>query len=144
MKARGSYVHFQTLSTRWKDNDLYGHVNNVVYYSYFDTVINSWLIRSAGLNVHEGDMIGVCAASGCTFYDSISFPDIIDVGLRVTKLGTTSVHYELGVFKSHRENAVAVGMFVHVFVDRRSRRPIAIAEPLRQSFEGLLMSGDKP
>lgn len=142
MTARQAYPHFQTITTRWKDNDIYGHVNNVEYYSYFDTVINAWLIREGGLDIHGGDRIGVCAESHCRFLDSLAFPDSVDAGLRVSKLGRSSVRYEIGLFRSGSETPAAEGWFVHVFVDRAERRPQAITGPLRTALERLLVPGE--
>ena len=142
MNARLAYPHFQTITTRWKDNDIYGHVNNVEYYSYFDTVINSWLIRQGGLDIHGGDSIGVCAESHCRFLDSLAFPDSVDAGLRVAKLGRSSVRYEIGLFRAGVETPAAEGWFVHVFVDRAERRPQAISGTLRTALERLLVAGE--
>ena len=97
--SRSDYPHVQRITTRWKDNDVYGHVNNVEYYSYFDTVINAWLIREGGLDIHAGATIGVCAESHCRFLDSLAFPDAVDAGLRVAHLGRSSVRYEIGLFR---------------------------------------------
>ncbi len=141
MNARQAYPHFQTITTRWKDNDIYGHVNNVEYYSYFDTVINSFLIRQGGLDIHGGDNIGVCAESHCRFLDSLAFPDSVDAGLRVAKLGNSSVRYEIGLFREGSGQPAAEGWFVHVFVDRAQRRPQAIAGPLRTALQRLLVPG---
>ena len=142
MNARQAYPHFQTITTRWKDNDIYGHVNNVEYYSYFDTVINTWLIRQGGLDIQGGEAIGVCAESHCRFLDSLAFPDSVDAGLRVAKLGRSSVRYEIGLFREGADTLAAEGWFVHVFVDRAERRPQAIAGPLRIALERLLVSGE--
>ncbi|MFI4979190.1 MAG: acyl-CoA thioesterase [Nevskiales bacterium] len=142
MNARQAYPHFQTITTRWKDNDIYGHVNNVEYYSYFDTVINTWLIRQGGLDIQGGEAIGVCAESHCRFLDSLAFPDSVDAGLRVTKLGRSSVRYEIGLFREGADAPAAEGWFVHVFVDRAERRPQAIAGTLRTALERLLVSGE--
>jgi len=141
MNARQAYPYFQTITTRWKDNDIYGHVNNVEYYSYFDTVINTWLIRQGGLDIHGGPSIGLCAESHCRFIDSLAFPDSVDAGLRVSKLGRSSVRYEIGLFRSGAETAAAEGWFVHVFVDRAGRRPQAIDGPLRAALQRLLVPG---
>ncbi|MDR3418520.1 MAG: thioesterase family protein [Nevskia sp.] len=138
MNARDAYPHFQTITTRWKDNDIYGHVNNVEYYSYFDTVINTWLIREAGLDIHGGDSIGVCAESHCRFLDSLTFPDCVDAGLRVSRIGNSSVRYEIGLFRAGSDRPAAEGWFVHVFVDRAERRPLAIAPPMRAALQQLL------
>ncbi|MDB5977536.1 MAG: acyl-CoA thioesterase [Nevskia sp.] len=142
MNARQAYPHFQTITTRWKDNDIYGHVNNVEYYSYFDTVINTWLIRQGGLDIQGGDAIGVCAESHCRFLDSLAFPDGVDAGLRVAKLGRSSVRYEIGLFREGSDTPAAEGWFVHVFVDRAERRPQAIAGTLRTALERLLVTGE--
>jgi acyl-CoA thioester hydrolase len=131
------YVHFSTINSRWKDNDVYGHVNNVEYYSFFDTVINAWLIEEGGLDIHEGETIGVCAESGCRFLDSVAFPEAIRAGMRVGRLGNSSVRYEIGLF-GEDDNPLAEGHFVHVFVDREDRRPRAIPETVRSSLERLL------
>jgi acyl-CoA thioester hydrolase len=141
MTDRHSYPHFQTITTRWKDNDVYGHVNNVEYYSYFDTVINTFLIRQGGLDIQAGEAIGLCAESHCRFLDSLSFPDGVDAGLRVAKLGTSSVRYEIGLFREGAEAPAAQGWFVHVFVDREQRRPCPIPPPLRAALEALFVPG---
>jgi len=143
MTARHDYPHFQTITTRWKDNDIYGHVNNVEYYSYFDTVINTWLIREAGLDIHAGDSIGVCAESHCRFLDALNFPDSVDAGLRIARIGRSSVRYEIGLFRTGAETPAAEGWFVHVFVDRAGRRPLAIAPAMRAAMERLLAGGEQ-
>lgn len=132
--TRADYPHFQVIGTRWKDNDLYGHVNNVEYYSYFDTVINAYLIRRGGLDIHAGAVIGVCAESHCRFHDSLVFPDPVDAGLRVVHLGRSSVRYEVGLFASGSDAIAASGWFVHVFVDRQTRRPTDIPADLRDAL----------
>jgi acyl-CoA thioester hydrolase len=138
--ARDEYPHSLVIPTRWKDNDVYGHVNNVEYYSYFDTVINAWLIREGGLDIHAGAVIGVCAESHCEYHGPISFPESIDACLRVGKLGRSSARYEIALFRQGEEDPVAVGWFVHVFVERDSRRPVEIPEPLRGALERLVVS----
>src|SRR6266508_6222919 len=105
--VRDEYPHFLPIATRWKDNDVYGHVNNVEYYSFFDTVINEYLIRAGGLDIHAGGVIGLCVESQCTFKQSLSFPDTVDAGLRVSKLGTSSVAYEIGLFRGGRDEPAA-------------------------------------
>lgn len=137
MDARAGYPHFQAITTRWKDNDVYGHVNNVEYYSYFDTVINSYLIREGGLDIHAGDAIGVCAESHCRYLGSLAFPETVDAGLRVAHLGKSSVRYEIGLFRAGEEQLAAEGWFVHVFGARDDRRPQAIPERLRAALERL-------
>lgn len=134
---RSSYAHFLAITTRWKDNDVYGHVNNVEYYSFFDTVINEFLIRAGGLDIHGGDVIGLCVESQCTFKQSLAFPETVDAGLRVAKLGNSSVHYEIGLFRAGVEEPAATGRFVHVFVDWENRRPAALPASLRAALEGI-------
>jgi acyl-CoA thioester hydrolase len=120
------------------DNDVYGHVNNVQYYAYFDTVINEYLIREGGLDIHDGETIGVCAESHCTYHAAVSFPDVVRAGLRVGTLGRSSVRYEIGLFAGDGEEPVATGWFVHVFVDRASRRPAEMPGQIRAALERLL------
>jgi acyl-CoA thioester hydrolase len=134
----GDYPHTHTLQTRWKDNDVYGHVNNVEFYSYFDTAINAWLISEGGLDIEGGEVIGVCAESHCEFSAAVAFPDALEVHLRVGKLGRSSVRYELAVAKGGEPDPVATGHFVHVFVDRESRRPVPIPDRLRAALERLV------
>lgn len=138
-ERRADYRHFLEIPTRWMDNDIYGHVNNVVYYSYFDTVINRYLIESGGLDIQHGDVIGVAVESHCGFHRSLSFPERIDAGLRVGTLGRTSVRYEVGLFRQGEEAPAATGYFVHVFVDRQNRRPTPIAGRLREALEQLVV-----
>ena len=134
---RSDFKHFLTIPTRWMDNDIYGHVNNVVYYSYFDTVINEYLIRAGGLDIHGGKVIGVCAESNCSFKAAFAFPEPVEAGLRVGHLGNRAVRYDIGLFKAGNEEAAATGSFVHVFVERDSMRPVPIPAPLRQALEEL-------
>jgi acyl-CoA thioester hydrolase len=135
--ARDDYPHFLAIGTRWKDNDVYGHVNNVEYYSFFDTVINDYLIRAGGLDIHDGDTIGLCVESQCTFKQPLAFPDTVDAGLRVSKLGTSSVGYEIGLFRSGSSDPAALGRFVHVFVNRSDRRPQPVPAAIRSALERL-------
>ena len=134
---RCEFRHLHPISTRWDDNDVYGHVNNVRYFAFFDTAINAWLIREGGLDVERGDVIGVCAESHWAYTAAIAFPDAVEVGLRTAHLGTSSVRYELAVFRDGDEESAATGWFVHVFVDRATRRPVAIPAPLRAALERL-------
>jgi acyl-CoA thioester hydrolase len=133
--TRGDYRFVMPIATRWIDNDVYGHVNNVVYYAYFDTVINRFLIDEGGLDISKGEVIGVCAESQCTYVHSSSFPDALDGALRVAKLGNSSVTYEIAIF--HRETLCAHGRFVHVFVARETRKPTPIPDPIRTALERL-------
>lgn len=131
------FPHRRVIPTRWKDNDVYGHVNNVEYYSYFDTVINAWLIAEGGLDIGAGEVIGLCAESHCRFHAALSFPEEVEAGLRVETLGRTSVRYGIGLFRRDDPAPAATGWFVHVFVDRATRRPAAIPAPLRAALERL-------
>lgn len=134
---REHYRHFQPITTRWHDNDLYGHVNNVTYYSYFDSAVNSYLIEVGGLDIHHGEVVGFVVSSSCDYFASIAFPERIEIGMRVGSLGSSSVQYELAVFKAGEEQACAAGRFVHVFVDRASNRPVAIPQTLRLAMQQL-------
>jgi acyl-CoA thioester hydrolase len=136
---RSDYRHFQPITTRWHDNDIYGHVNNVTYYSFFDSAVNTYLIERGGLDIHDGAVVGFVVSSSCDYFASIAYPERIEVGLRVGKLGSSSVQYELAVFKVGEEQACAAGRFVHVFVDRASSRPVAIPEGLRLAMQELLV-----
>lgn len=136
---RADYRHFQAITTRWHDNDIYGHVNNVTYYSFFDSAVNGYLIERGGLDIHDGEVVGFVVSSSCDYFASIAYPDLIEVGLRVGKLGNSSVQYELAVFKAGEEEACAAGRFVHVFVDRASNQPVAIPAELREAMEQLVV-----
>jgi acyl-CoA thioester hydrolase len=136
---RADYRHFQPITTRWHDNDIYGHVNNVTYYSFFDSAVNSYLIERGGLDIHDGEVVGFVVSSSCDYFASIAYPDLIEVGLRVGKLGNSSVEYELAVFRSGEDEACAAGRFVHVFVDRASNRPVSIPAGLREAMEQLIV-----
>src|SRR5690349_7647826 len=119
----GDYPHLATMTTRWNDNDIYGHVNNAIFYEYFDSVANAYMIEVGGLDIHAGDVIGLVVESGCRYHAPIEYPSALRVGLRVDRLGNRSVTYGLGVFTVDSDDAVAHGYFSHVFVDRESRRP---------------------
>lgn len=138
--TRDRFPYFLAIPTRWMDNDVYGHVNNVVYYSYFDTVINQYLIAEGGLDIADGPIIGIAAESLCRFQRPLIFPQVIEAGLRVAHLGNSSVRYELGLFNEGNERAVAVGYFVHVFVDRSSRRPVPMPVRMRAALERLRLT----
>ena len=135
--TRADYRHFREIPTRWMDNDLYGHVNNVVYYSYFDTVINAYLIEAGGFDIHRAEVIGVAVETMCRFRASLAFPETIDAGLRVARLGKSSVRYEIGLFRRGDDVAAAEGYFVHVFVKRADQRPVEIPEDIRSSLQKL-------
>lgn len=136
---REDYAHLLPLTTRWKDNDVYGHVNNVEYYSYFDTVINTWLIREGRLDIHGGTVIGLCAESHCRYLGPLAFPETIHAGLRVAHLGRASVRYEIALFREAALEPAAEGWFVHVFVDRATRRAANLPEALRHCLQRLQM-----
>lgn len=138
LPQREDFPHRLPIQTRWMDNDVYGHVNNVVYYAYFDTVINEVLIARGGLDPHAGEAIGLCVESGCRYLAPAAYPEALEAGLRVTKLGRSSVRYEVGIFRAGRAEPCAWGFFVHVFVDRATRRPTPLPERVRAALEGLV------
>ena len=139
MTSRASYRSFLAIPTRWMDNDTYGHVNNVTYYSYFDTAVNEHLIRAGGLEIRGAPAIGVVVETSCRFYKSLSFPDVVDAGLRVTKLGNSSVSYEIGLFRQGDDEPAASGHFVHVWVDRATWRPTPVPPAVRNALQALLV-----
>ena len=140
MTERASYPYFTHITTRWMDNDIYGHVNNVVYYSYFDSVANKYLIEEGGLDIHSAQIIGFVVASSCQYKSPIAYPAPIEAGFRVNKLGNSSVEYGIAIFKQGQTNAYAVGTFTHVFVDRATDKSVAIPAPLRRALEAVLVS----
>ena len=135
--SAAAYPHRRRIATRWADNDVYGHVNNVEFYAWFDTVINAYLIDAGGLDIHTGASIGLCVESHCVFRAAVAFPDEVEVGLRVAKVGTSSVRYELAVFGPGSDEPAAEGSFVHVFVGREDRRPTPIPDGLRNALQAL-------
>jgi acyl-CoA thioester hydrolase len=135
------YPHRLAIPTRWHDNDVYGHVNNVDYYAFFDTVINAFLIREGGLDIHGGPVIGLCVESHCEFHAPLAFPETVTAGLRVATLGRSSVRYEIGLF-AEAGGLAATGWFVHVFVDRATRRPADIPADVRASLERLVVADE--
>lgn len=136
-ELRHAYRVFRTLATRWSDNDAYGHVNNVVYYSWFDTAVNAYLIEQGALDIHSSDTIGLVVETGCNYFAPLAFPEPVHVGIRVAKLGTSSVRYELGIFGAS-ELTAAKGHFVHVYVDAKTRRPVPLPIQLKTVLESLL------
>ena len=136
---RAEYSRFLSLPTRWMDNDVYGHVNNVLYYGFFDTAINHYLIAEGGLDITAGEVIGFAVESKCQYLQPLAFPEVVEVGLRVGKLGNSSVRYELAIFKQNETFAAAAGYFVHVFVDRETQRPVPIPERIRAALAGLIV-----
>ncbi len=135
--ARRDYKRVAPVTTRWMDNDVYGHLNNVVYYSLFDTAVNAFLIEAGALDAQQGSVIGLVAETGCSHFTSLAFPEPLDVGLRAARVGLSSVRFELGVFARGVDETAARGHFVHVYVDRLSRRPIALPDPLRVALQGI-------
>ena len=137
---RDAYRHFQAIPTRWMDNDVYGHVNNVVYYSYFDTVVNQYLIQQGALDIENSQVVGLVVETGCQYFAPIAFPDLVTAGLRVAKVGNSSVRYEIGIFRNGEESGSAQGFFVHVYVDRITRRPAPLPTALRTAVDRILVS----
>ena len=137
-QSRSSYRVFRPIGTRWMDNDVYGHVNNVVYYSWFDTAVNSYLIEQGALDIHQGAVIGLVIETQCNYFESLAFPQTVWAGLRVAHLGRSSVRYEVGLFSESGEWTAAAGHFVHVYVDRVTRRPVSLPEPLKAVLQTLL------
>jgi acyl-CoA thioester hydrolase len=137
------YPHTRVLTTRWTDNDPYGHMNNVVHYALFDTVVNAWLIERGALDIHKGSVIGLVVETGCHFFASLTYPEPVTAALRVTHVGRSSVRYEVGLFSEASQTAAAQGHFVHVYVDRETRRPVELPTALRKALEPLQVSSAK-
>ena len=137
-QPRSAYRVFRTIGTRWMDNDVYGHVNNVVYYSWFDTAVNAWLIEQGALDIHAGEVIGLVIETQCNYFAPLAFPQDVHAGLRVAHIGRSSVRYEVGLFASDGVLCAAAGHFIHVYVDRATRRPVPLPEPLKQTLETAL------
>ncbi len=135
IETRDRYPHFLSIQTRWSDNDIYGHVNNVTYYSYFDTVVNCFLIDQGGLDIETDSVIGVAVETMCKFNKPLAYPEVLEAGLRVGKLGNSSVRYEIGIFQEGAAEAAAMGHFVHVFVDRATGKPAPIPDAIRSALE---------
>jgi acyl-CoA thioester hydrolase len=138
-ELRSGYRHFRIIPTRWMDNDVYGHVNNVQHYSYFDTVVNGYLIAQGALDPQTSSVIGLVVETRCNYFDSFSFPDEVHAGLRVARLGTSSVRYEIGLFRGEAAHAAAQGHFVHVYVARETRRPVPLPDALRRALMPLVV-----
>lgn len=138
LKGRDAYRAWCEIGTRWTDNDAYGHVNNTVYYQWFDTAVNSWLIEAGLLDVNSGNPIGLVVETGCRYARALSYPEPVEVGLAVHRIGNSSVEYQLGVFSKGAEDPAAEGRFVHVYVDRESRRPASIPAEWRSQLEGIM------
>lgn len=138
-EAPERYPHRLRITTRWMDNDVYGHVNNVTYYSYFDTVVNRYLIEAGALDIHAGPVIGLVVETHCNYFAPLAFPREVVAGLRVAHVGSSSVRYEIGLFDGDAPQAAACGHFVHVYVDRETRRPVPLPEALKRALSGLLV-----
>ena len=135
IETRDRYPHFLSIQTRWSDNDIYGHVNNVTYYSYFDTVVNCFLIDQGGLDIETDSVIGMAVETMCKFNKPLAYPEVLEAGLRVGKLGNSSVRYEIGIFQEGAAEAAAMGHFVHVFVDRATGKAAPIPDAIRSALE---------
>ncbi len=138
-ETRADYRHFLAIPTRWMDNDVYGHVNNVEYYSYFDTVVNQWLIEKGLLDYLNSKVIGLVIETSCSYFAPIAFPDVVHAGLRVAKLGNSSVRYEVGLFRNDEDTVSAAGHFIHVYVERPDNRPVRVPDPMRDAFAALMV-----
>jgi acyl-CoA thioester hydrolase len=136
-EGRAGYKAFRTIGTRWMDNDAYGHVNNVVYYSWFDSAVNAHLVENGVLDIVGGETIGLVVETGCNYFAPVEFPQTVEAGLRVAKLGKSSVRYEVGIFVQGEALTAAKGHFIHVYVDRASRRPTELPLPLKKVLEAL-------
>ena len=136
--TRAAYRHFQTITTRWLDNDAYGHVNNTVYYTWFDTVVNTFLIQNKVLDIHKGESIGLVVETQCNYFSPVTYPDSVHAGLRVSKLGNSSVRYEVGIFRNNETAACAQGHLVHVYVDRDSRKSAQVPADTRKLLQTIV------
>lgn len=137
-RPRDHYRVFRPIGTRWMDNDVYGHVNNVVYYSWFDTAVNAWLIEQGALDIHAGEVIGLVIETQCNYFAPLAFPQTIEAGLRVAHLGSSSVRYEVGLFAQGEPLTAACGHFIHVYVDRQTRRPVPLPPSLKTVLQTAL------
>jgi len=142
-RGREGYCWFMAIATRWADNDAYGHVNNTVYYQWFDTAVNAWLVQAGLLDIEQGDPIGLVVETGCAYFAPLSFPGDVEVGIAVERLGSSSVTYQIGVFGAGSTDASAQGHFTHVYVDRVGRRPAALPDEWRRKLEQLLATSPR-
>jgi len=136
-QPRSGFPVFRTIQTRWEDNDIYGHVNNVVYYSWFDTAVNAFLIERGALDIHRGEVIGLVVETQCNYFAPLAFPQTIEVGIRVAHAGTSSIRYEVGLFAQGAPTAAAQGHFIHVYVDRATQRPVPLPRALKEVADAL-------
>ncbi len=139
-EPRARYAALRAITTRWMDNDVYGHVNNVVYYSFFDTAVNGLLMDAGVLDIHRGDVIGLVVETQCNYFAPIAFPQAVTAGVRVAQLGRSSVRYEIGLFGGDAPDSVAAGHFIHVYVDRVTRRPVPLPEPLKAVLQSWVVT----
>jgi acyl-CoA thioester hydrolase len=135
---RSDFAHFLAIPTRWSDNDAYAHVNNVVYYNWFDTVVNQWLIEKGHLDIARSPVVSLVVETSCTYFESVAFPETVEAGLAVERIGTSSVVYAIGIFRHDAPSAAAQGRFVHVCVDRASQKPVPVPAALRDDLASLL------
>ncbi len=138
LRPRSAYRHWTPISTRWHDNDAYGHINNTVYYAWFDTAVNAWLVEAGLLDIAQGDPIGLVVETGCRYAAPLAFPEPVEIGLGIARLGRSSVTYHLGVFARGAQSATAEGHFTHVYVGRASRRPAPLPKAWRAQMERLV------
>lgn len=139
--GRAAYRLFRPITTRWMDNDVYGHINNVVYYSFFDTVVNGWLVENGLLDIAGSPTVGLVVETKCNYFASVAFPERIEGGLRIDRIGGSSVTYGIGIFADGAAEAAAAGHFVHVYVERESQRPVPIPDRVRGAMQDLVVSG---
>jgi acyl-CoA thioester hydrolase len=135
--AREAFRIFRAIPTRWHDNDAYGHVNNVVYYAWFDTAVNTWLVENGFLDIAGSETVGLVVETGCTYFESVAFPETVEVGIAVERLGTSSVTYRIGIFREGQDQAAAQGRFTHVYVGRSDQKPVPIPAPLRAALAAM-------
>ncbi len=135
--TRADFRIFRAIPTRWHDNDVYGHVNNVVYYGWFDTAVNAWLIENGFLDPATSEIVGLVVETGCSYFESVAFPETVEAGIAVERLGTSSVTYRIGIFRQGSEQAAAQGRFTHVYVARASQKPVPIPAPLRAALTAI-------
>ncbi len=138
-ETRTSFLHFRRMDTRWNDNDAYGHINNVVYYAFFDTAVNACLIQSGLLDIQKSPVIGLVVETQCQYFKPIAYPDVVHAGIRVAKLGTSSVRYDIGLFANDDDTAAAQGHFVHVYTDRATGKPVRIPDDVRSALTKLML-----
>ena len=137
--SRNEYNYFSKLGTRWNDNDNYGHMNNIVYYELFDTAVNKWLIKNQLLDIKKGNNIGLIVQSGCNYFSSLTYPEDVDAGIRVTEIGNSSIRYEVGLFQENKQLASAEGFFIHVYVDRSTNKPLPLDKVFKEALRSIFI-----